>query len=94
MRTSVFDLVGGFDPVFARDYNDVDFCLRTHAAGLRVAWTPYAHFTHYEGATMARKKSDSAEATEFRRRWGRAYPVDPYYSPSLNQQLARIYEAL
>jgi O-antigen biosynthesis protein len=94
VRTSVFDAANGFDPVFARDYNDVDFCLRVHRDGHRVAWTPYSHFTHHEGATMARKKADPAEATEFRRRWAEQYPVDPYYSPSLNQQLARIYEAL
>jgi hypothetical protein len=43
---------------------------------------------------MARKKADTAEALEFRRRWTDVYPVDPYYSSSLNQQLARIYEAL
>ncbi len=94
VRTSVFDAAGGFDPVFARDFNDVDFCLRVHAAGHRVAWTPYAHFTHYEGATMARKKPEASEALEFRRRWTDTYPVDPYYSPALNPQLARIYEAL
>lgn len=90
----VFDEIGGFDHVFAKDFNDVDFCLRAHHAGHRVAWTPYAHFTHHEGATMARKKSDPAEAELFRIRWTAEYPIDPYYSPSLNQQLARIYEAL
>ncbi|MBI1351816.1 MAG: glycosyltransferase [Actinomycetales bacterium] len=90
----VFDEIGGFDHAFAKDFNDVDFCLRAHHAGHRVAWTPYAHFTHHEGATMARKKSDPAEAELFRSRWTAEYPIDPYYSPSLNQQLARIYEAL
>ena len=94
VRTSVFDEVGGFDTAFARDFNDVDFCLRAHQAGHRVAWTPYAHFTHYEGATMARKKSDPAEARLFTERWAAVHPVDPYYSPALNQDLARIYEAL
>ena len=94
VRTSVFDEVCGFDAAFARDFNDVDFCLRLQRAGHRVAWTPYAHFTHYEGATMARKKSDSAESALFRERWSAAYPVDPYYSPSLNPDLSRIYEAL
>jgi O-antigen biosynthesis protein len=94
VRTSVFDEVGGFDTAFARDFNDVDFCLRVHGRGHRVAWTPYAHLTHHEGATMARKKSDSGEGQLFRERWAAAYPVDPYYSPALNQQLARIYEAL
>ncbi|MDI1288717.1 MAG: glycosyltransferase family 2 protein, partial [bacterium] len=94
VSTRVFDELGGFDTAFARDFNDVDFCLRAHAAGHRVAWTPYAHFTHYEGATMARKKSDSAESRLFSERWTQEFPVDPYYSPSLNPQLARIYEAL
>jgi hypothetical protein len=43
---------------------------------------------------MARKKSDSAEGQLFRQRWSSLYPVDPYYSPALNQDLQRIYEAL
>jgi GT2 family glycosyltransferase len=94
VRTSIFDEVHGFDTAFARDFNDVDFCLRAHQAGHRVAWTPYAHFTHYEGATMARKKPDPAEARLFTERWATVHPVDPYYSPALNQDLARIYEAL
>jgi GT2 family glycosyltransferase len=94
VRTSVFDEMAGFDTAFASDFNDVDFCLRAHRAGHRVAWTPYAHFTHYEGATMARKKPDSAEGLLFRERWSAVYPVDPYYSPALNQDLQRIYEAL
>ena len=94
VRTTVFDELSGFDIAFARDYNDVDFCLRAHQSGHRVAWTPYAHFTHYEGATMARKKSDSAEGQLFRQRWSSIFPVDPYYSPALNQDLQRIYEAL
>ena len=94
VRSSVFDEAGGFDPVFARDFNDIDFCLSVGRGGHRVAWTPYAHFTHYEGATMARKKPDPAEAAEFERRWSHSASVDPYYSPALNPQLARIYEAL
>lgn len=94
VRTSVFDEAGGFDTAFARDFNDVDFCLRVRQHGHRVAWTPYAHFTHYEGATMARRKADAAEGRLFRERWAAVYPVDPYYSPALNQQLPRLYEAL
>ena len=94
VKTSVFDELDGFDEAFAKDFNDADFCLRAYGAGHRVAWTPYAHLTHYEGATMARKKPDSAESRLFAERWTSAFPVDPYYSPALNPQLARIYEAL
>ena len=94
VRTATFDEVAGFDTAFARDFNDVDFCLRVAQSGHRVAWTPYAHFTHHEGASMSRKKADTAEARLFHERWAAVYPVDPYYSPALNQELARIYEAL
>lgn len=94
VRTSVFDAVDGFDPVFARDFNDIDFCLRVREHGWRVAWTPYAQFTHFEGASIARRKADPAEGAIFRERWATKVPVDPYYSPALNPKLERIYEAL
>ena len=94
VRASVFDELDGFDEAFARDFNDVDFCLRAHRAGHRIAWTPYAHLTHHEGASMARRKADPRESAMFTERWGSIYPVDPYYSPALNPALERIYEAL
>lgn len=94
VRTDVFDELKGFDETFARDFNDVDFCLRAHQAGHRIAWTPYAHLTHHEGASMARRKADPRESAMFTERWGAAYPVDPYYSRGLNPALERIYEAL
>ena len=94
VRSDVFDSLAGFDEEFARDFNDVDFCLRAQQAGWRVAWTPYAHLVHHEGASMARKKADAGESAMFSARWSEKFPVDPYYSPALNQELARIYEAL
>ena len=94
VRTNVFDHVLGFDLAFAKDYNDVDFCLRVREAGYRVAWTPYAHFVHYEGATMARKKTDPQEHALFVERWSAILNNDPYYSPALNPELQRMYEAL
>ena len=92
--TRVFDELGGFDEAFTRDFNDVDYCLRLRKAGYRVAWTPYAHLTHHEGASIVRKAADPSELAEFRRRWADVYQVDPYYSPALNPVLERIYEAL
>lgn len=89
-----FDEVGGFDTTFARDFNDVDYCLRLYSHGYRVAWTPYAHLTHHEGASIVRKAADPDEFHAFQKRWGGHYPVDPYYSPALNPRLERIYEAL
>ena len=93
VRSAVFDEAGAFDPAFARDFNDVDFCLRVRSSGYRVAWTPYAHFTHFEGASMARRRPDAMEQREFQERWSSVLAADPYYSPGLNDELARIYEA-
>lgn len=92
IRTRVFDELNGFDTEFARDFNDVDFCLRAREAGYRIAWTPYAHLTHHEGASIVRKKADSREQDLFDRRWG-SQGVDPYYSPALHHELSRIFEA-
>lgn len=92
--TAVFDEVGGFDTTFARDFNDVDYCLRLRESGYRVAWTPYAQFTHHEGASIVRKAADPTEAREFTNRWASTCARDPYYSPALNPQLERVYEAL
>ena len=94
VRASAFDAVGGFDAAFARDFNDVDFCLRVRDLGLRVAWTPYAHFTHHEGASIVRRLPDAREAQLFADRWARRYAVDPYYSAALDPRLDRIYEEL
>ncbi len=94
IRTSVFDELNGLDTAFAHDFNDVDLCLRARKAGYRVAWTPYAHFTHYEGASIVRKKPAPAESSMFNERWSENYRVDPYYSSALNQNHPRMYEAL
>jgi GT2 family glycosyltransferase len=93
VRTELFDQLNGFDTVFARDFNDVDFCLRMRELGYRVAWTPYAHFTHPEGASIVRKKADPTEAQVFAQRWNAKYQEDPYYSVALKTELDRMYEA-
>mgnify|MGYP000137747838 CR=1 FL=1 len=91
---AAFDAVQGFDTTFARDFNDVDYCLRLREAGYRVAWTPYAHLTHHEGASIVRKAADPAELAEFQRRWATQFSCDPLYSRALSPQFERIYEAL
>ena len=88
---AVFDQLGGFDEEFARDFNDVDFCLRAWRVGSRVAWTPYATFIHHEGASLVRRTADRDETELFHRRWPTATP-DPWYSPALHQTLDRLYQ--
>jgi GT2 family glycosyltransferase len=92
VRANVFDSLRGFDVTFARDYNDVDFCLRAGATGHRVAWTPYAHFIHHEGVSIVRRVPDPTEQRIFTERWADALARDPYYSPALHASIERLYE--
>ncbi len=89
-----FEEVHGFDTQFARDFNDVDYCLKLRAKNYRIAWTPYAHFTHHEGVSIHRKAANPQEAQLFNDRWQNEQVSDPYYSPALNPKLERMYEAL
>jgi GT2 family glycosyltransferase len=89
-----FGEVNGFDTQFARDFNDVDYCLKLRAKNYRIAWTPYAHFTHHEGVSIHRKAANPQEAQLFNDRWQNECVSDPYYSPALNPKLERMYEAL
>jgi len=89
-----FEEVNGFDTQFARDFNDVDYCLKLRAKNYRIAWTPYAHFTHHEGVSIHRKAANPQEAQLFNDRWQNEQVTDPYYSPALNPKLERMYEAL
>ena len=84
-RRSTFDELGGFDEVFAHDYQDVDFCLRAVTSGRRVVYTPFAELVHHEGATLKRTVQDPGEVALFRERWASFMERDPYYNPNLSR---------
>jgi len=92
VRASTYREMNGFDTLLAIHFNDIDFCLRVHRAGYRVAWTPYAQWTHLENVTIAAKVVNAAEEVLYRERWHRDFVVDPYYSPALNPHFDRLYE--
>ena len=66
----LFADLGGLDPAWPGDYQDIDYCLRIGERGLRVAYSPYAQFTHAQGASMARRTPTPADAALFLSRWG------------------------
>ena len=76
VRTSVWAELGGLDESFAVAFNDVDFCYRARARGLKVVWTPFATLFHHESLVRG---SDFAgpnrarflgEIAHLRERWG------------------------
>ena len=80
---ALFRRLGGFDPVYHLNYNDVDYCLRVQGAGRRVAWTPYVQVYHFESASKSGFGQD--ELDTFLAQWGRELARDPYYHPALTR---------
>ena len=87
-RRAVFDEVGGFDPQFPVDFNDVDYCLRVRRAGHRIVFTPYARLTHREQESTGRRQPRARDEARFRERWSAVLDRDPYYNPNLCSQHA------
>ena len=84
MRRGVYEALGGFDEAHSIVNNDLDFCLRVGAAGLRVVLTPYARLTHHELASRA-SIGDVYDMARFQSAWAsRFLKGDPYYNPSLS----------
>jgi hypothetical protein len=82
--------VGGMDEGLAVAFNDVDFCLKLAAAGLRNLWTPHAEMLHFESVSRgrdhdpAKKARYLAEAAVMLQRWGPWIADDPFYNPNLS----------
>ncbi len=90
VRREVFAAVGGMNEDLAVTWNDIDFCLRVRAAGLRVVWTPHAVLMHREGSTRGLEDTDPAKYARFRAEqalvgdlWPDAMRRDPFLNPNL-----------
>ena len=88
----VFEEIGGFDPLFAVAFNDIDLCMRIRKSGYKIIWTPYAELYHYESKsrgyedTPEKQKRFQKEVNLFKERWGSELKKgDPFYNPNLLQ---------
>jgi len=83
VRKDVFDELGGFDPEFPVNYNDVDLCLRAREAGYRVIYEPAAVLRHDECQTRA-GGTTYEDRKAFFARWRSTLDAgDPFYNPNL-----------
>lgn len=87
-RRSVFVQAGGFDAAHHRvAFNDVDYCLKLRAAGLKVLYTPFATLYHLEsqsrGLDLSAEKQSlfRTEHAHLVDRWGDAARTDPFMNP-------------
>lgn len=85
MRRSDFQLLGGFDPAFPMNFNDVDLCLRLQERGLSVILETSAVLQHDEGRTRSKGVSFEERRKFFLRWHTRVERTDPFYSPHLVQ---------
>ncbi|WP_242698628.1 glycosyltransferase family 2 protein [Alteromonas sp. 5E99-2] len=91
VRKSIFEEVGGLNE---RDltvaFNDVDFCLKVHAAGYRNLFTPWAELYHHE--SISRGEEDTPEKISrfnkecdyMKETWGDLLNADPAYNQNLS----------
>jgi len=72
---------------FAVAYNDVDYCLRAHKAGIRIIWTPFACLRHHEslsrGAERGKEKKQrfDLEKAHLREKHQTSEFLDPASNP-------------
>ncbi len=81
VRASAFAELGGFEEAHSVVNNDLDFCLRSWRAGLRVVYTPHATLTHHELASRAALE-DIYDEQRFAGAWrNRFLAGDPFRNP-------------
>lgn len=80
VRRGVFEEVHGMDESMAVAYGDVDLCMRIHARGYWIVYTPLAELYHEE--SMSRGRLNPAhDAGVFTARWGeKGEQHDPFFS--------------
>ncbi len=84
VKRADFDRLGRFDEMHEIVNNDLDFCLRTHQAGLLTVVTPHATLIHHELASRANLK-DVFNLPHFHASWKTAFAAgDPYFNPNLS----------
>ncbi len=92
VRRETFEQAGGLDDKdFPVAFNDIDFCLRVRAMGLRTIYRGDAMLIHHESqsrgsddATLERRKRLARETAAFLTRWGDLLLDDPFGSPAFD----------
>lgn len=91
VRREHYLAVGGLDEAqLGVAYNDVDFCLKLRALGLRNIYVPMAQLMHHESVSRGSDREATKrqrmlrEAAVMVERWGPLLARDPAYNPNLS----------
>jgi GT2 family glycosyltransferase len=86
---SVFEEVGGMTKLLPDNFNDVDYCLKVHAAGHRIVYDPDTILLHFESSTRE-PEVKLWEEQRLLARWAPYVAADPYGNPNLRRGRPRI----
>ena len=88
-----FENVGGFSTVFPLNYNDMDYCLKLRATGLRTVYDPDTVLYHFESSSRSTEVEDW-EKEALIARWLPLTIVDPSTNPHLRHGIPRLSSPL
>lgn len=103
IRREVYEEVGGLDADYGVALNDIDLCLKLHAAGYHNICRGDAVLLHHESQSrgadsesLAKHRRLTTETTLFLSRWRQLLANDPYGSPAydLMSEQGRAHSAL
>jgi GT2 family glycosyltransferase len=84
-KKSLFFEAGQFSELYATHYQDVDFCLKLRARGMRCLYTPEAKLYHHESISRGHESYDFIDRLLFIDSWREILnKPDPYYPASLS----------
>jgi GT2 family glycosyltransferase len=84
-----FDEAGGLTTTFPINYNDIDYCLKLRALGLRVVYDPDTVLYHFESSSRS-SDVDDWELEMVIDRWRTLTVPDPYSNPNLRYGTPRL----
>lgn len=84
-RRELFEQLGGLDPEFPLNYNDVDYCLKLRQAGKRTVYDPDLVMFHFESSSRS-SEVEEGEKRLLRERWLPLTEADPDSNPHLYRE--------
>ena len=80
-RASLYRDLGGYTEDLPINFNDVDYCVKTVAAGHSVVFAPQAELIHYE--SMSRVREVKLFEVEYIEKQWASFTIDPFYNQTM-----------
>jgi len=86
---ALFEELGGLTTTLPLNFNDVDYCLKVHAAGNRIVYDPDLILYHFESSSRD-PEVKAWEEEALIDRWAPMVAVDPFGNPNISRGMPRI----